>query len=560
MKKHLHFLRTLFLAALTLLCIFNAAAQTSDTLYIYHQGAVVFKRSVAQIDSMSYSQPSTSSINPPLAFGTVNSPTGRVWMDRNLGASRVATSSTDDQAYGDLYQGGRVPDGHQKRDSHLISVNQSIGSPCNPNHVFFQINVPDEEWVNALNFNPWEGVNSRNNPCPLGYRVPTEMEWKDEIDTWTSKDANGAINSSLKLPMSGYRDTEIEAAGTNGFYWTSDFSGSGLKALLISEAQAIIFTRPAERGISVRCIKDQSTSTISTAEIISPLFASNTTPTSASFISDVTDDGGAALTARGVVWSTSENPTIDIPTKTNTGTESGEFLNVITGLSPEKTYYARAYASNRAGVVYGPQIKIETLPQIIVSTVTNPLTGKTWMDRNLGANRIALSLTDEEAYGDLYQWGRDADGHEKRNSTSVFNLCYGDVPGHDMFVLPINNTSNWLVSTSSSLWHGVNGTNNPCPVGFRIPTLIEWKEEVATWNFNNAETDFTSSLKLPLAGFRSGYNGLLQEVGTEGYYWMDHSQLIPTDYQQSAAFSKSSGTGQHSSEKKNGLSVRCIKD
>lgn len=41
------------------------------------------------------------------------------------------------------------------------------------------------------------------------------------------------------------------------------------------------------------------------------------------------------------------------------------------------------------------------------------------MDRNLGVSRIATSSTDSEAYGDLYQWGRLSDGHEKRTSPTL---------------------------------------------------------------------------------------------------------------------------------------------
>jgi hypothetical protein len=48
----------------------------------------------------------------------------------------------------------------------------------------------------------------------------------------------------------------------------------------------------------------------------------------------------------------------------------------------------------------------------IVNDVTNPTTGKTWMDRNLGASQVANSSTDAASYGDLYQWGRRADGHQ----------------------------------------------------------------------------------------------------------------------------------------------------
>ena len=51
--------------------------------------------------------------------------------------------------------------------------------------------------------------------------------------------------------------------------------------------------------------------------------------------------------------------------------------------------------------------------------VLNPITGKTWMDRNLGASQVATSSSDAAAYGDLYQWGRRADGHQCRNSPTT---------------------------------------------------------------------------------------------------------------------------------------------
>jgi hypothetical protein len=54
-----------------------------------------------------------------------------------------------------------------------------------------------------------------------------------------------------------------------------------------------------------------------------------------------------------------------------------------------------------------------------VVDVFNPSTGKTWMDRNLGANQAATSKTDAAARGDYYQWGRLADGHQCRTSPTT---------------------------------------------------------------------------------------------------------------------------------------------
>ena len=66
-----------------------------------------------------------------------------------------------------------------------------------------------------------------------------------------------------------------------------------------------------------------------------------------------------------------------------------------------------------------------------IQTVTSA--GQVWMDRNLGAFRVAQSEDDYQAYGWLYQWGRLADGHEIRSSPTTTTLSSGDMPGHGDF-------------------------------------------------------------------------------------------------------------------------------
>lgn len=97
-----------------------------------------------------------------------------------------------------------------------------------------------------------------------------------------------------------------------------------------------------------------------------------------------------------------------------------------------------------------------------VVKVQNPITGRIWMDRNLGASRAATSSTDAQAYGDLYQWGRAADGHEKRNSPTTSSLSGSDQPSHGSFILSSNSLSDWRSPQNDNLWQGVNGVNNPC--------------------------------------------------------------------------------------------------
>ncbi len=90
------------------------------------------------------------------------------------------------------------------------------------------------------------------------------------------------------------------------------------------------------------------------------------TSTTASSGGNVTSDGGATVTARGVCWSTSTNPTVANSHITN-GTGTGAFTSSITGLDPDSTYYVRAYATNSVGTAYGNQFSFITLKAYTIS-------------------------------------------------------------------------------------------------------------------------------------------------------------------------------------------------
>ncbi|HRW95002.1 MAG TPA: BACON domain-containing carbohydrate-binding protein [Bacteroidales bacterium] len=98
--------------------------------------------------------------------------------------------------------------------------------------------------------------------------------------------------------------------------------------------------------------------------------ASNITTTSMSSGGTVTSDGGAPVTSRGICWSTSGSPSIDLSTKTNDGSGLGSFTSSLNGLSPNTTYYIRAYATNEAGTSYGTQVSATTLAANALLTTT----------------------------------------------------------------------------------------------------------------------------------------------------------------------------------------------
>jgi uncharacterized protein (TIGR02145 family) len=197
----------------------------------------------------------------------------------------------------------------------------------------------------------------------------------------------------------------------------------------------------------------------------------------------------------------------------------------------------------------------------VIQNVTNPTTGKIWMDRNLGASQVATSPTDVASYGSLYQWGRFSDGHQCRTSLTDNTLATTEVPNggnswDGKFILVPNPAKDWLAISNNSLWQGVNGINNPCPSGYRLPTDAEWNAEAATWSSFDAAGAFSSVLKLPQAGFRLRTTGAIFTTGTADYW---SSNALPSQQGGVLEFN-STGGFVGVVDRGSAVSVRCIKD
>ena len=191
-------------------------------------------------------------------IGEATSFTGKIWMDRNLGATQVAISSTDANSYGDLYQWGRRTDGHQCRTSYISATLSSVDQPGNG--LFISTNSSPYDWRSPQNTNLWQGVNGTNNPCPSGYRLPTEAEFVAERVSWTSQDVAGAFGSPLKLTLGGFRSGDIwsgdiSSVGVAGSYWASSVISTQSNRLTIASGFSGVFSSNRLLGHSVRCIK-----------------------------------------------------------------------------------------------------------------------------------------------------------------------------------------------------------------------------------------------------------------------------------------------------------------
>ena len=166
--------------------------------------------------------------------------------------------------------------------------------------------------------------------------------------------ARGVCWSTSENPTTSNSKT-TDGAGTGAFT-------SNLTSLTPNTTYYVRAYATNAKGTSYGEQKTFTTNAEQTAPTVTTGDVTNITTTAATCSGDVTSDGGASVTARGVCWSTSENPTTS-NSKTTDGTGTGAFTSSLTGLTPNTTYYVRAYATNSVETSYGEQRSFESQPE-----------------------------------------------------------------------------------------------------------------------------------------------------------------------------------------------------
>ena len=253
--------------------------------------------------------------------------------------------------------------------------------------------------------------------------------------------------------------------------------------------------------------------TVITSEVI------DITETTAVSGGNVTDDGGATVTARGICWSTSHNPTIDDNDGITTdGNGTGTFTSNLINLTANTTYYVRAYATNEKGTSYGDEMSFTTEEEDEEGCEPDgEIAGHYYVDLGLPSGvkwaTCNVGASSPEDYGDYFAWGETSPKAEYTWENSVtFGEQMSDISGNAQYDAA---TANWGGS-------------------WRMPTREQMEELVVhcEWEWTQVNGVYGSKvigpngscIFLPAAGRRHGSS--LDLDGSYGYYWSS----TPDDY------------------------------
>ena len=387
----------------------------------------------------------------------------------------------------------------------------------------------------------------RRGICPEGWHVPTDAEWTaltnylSSQSQYTCGGSNEYIVNAL-ASIGGWNSCHLNC--TAGFgsssnnascfsalpasFYAYEFNETGETSLYFGEIGETTFFWSASQqdgenaweryieyctpfvnreadskvyGNSVRCIYDSETYSSVSLPAVSTSVVTVLSETTAECGGEVLSDGGATVTARGVCWSTVQNPTIS-DNHTTDGGGIGVFVSSIEGLSGVSTYYVRAYATNGVGTVYGNEVSFITVPYPEVQPCPNTPIVTDYDGNVYNTVQIGSQCWLKENLRAIHYSNGDAISEVVLNPhTGGGGVIIGGDFGACLF--HVNNDSsndtiygllyNWRATmgtsdTSSSNPSGVQGI---CPNGWHVPSVAEWTQLV---NFVSGNSQYLCGL------------------------------------------------------------------
>jgi len=465
--------------------------------------------------------------------------------------------------------------------------------------------------------------------CPDGWHLPSQGEWNmlinylqnksefrcgsdpnyiakalaDSVE-WISNTATCAVGNTPTdnnltgfsvIPAGWFYNNAYSGSGQYAYLWScsqSDATNVWIFTVSSSLANVSIFAYPKDRGFSVRCIKGAAGSVALPPSIITDV-VSGVSQTTAVCGGDVTNDGGAPVTARGVCYGISGNVTLDNSTHTVDGSGTGPFTSNLTGLTPGTTYRVRAYATNSEGTTYGT-IKIFTTtystdgqPCPGAATVTDVdgnvyntimLGNVCWMKENLRTTKfqdgtpIALGTDSSSTvayryypnndpanvatYGYLYNWSAFIHNQEGQNG-NLQGICPTGwhIPKGETAQL-----SNYVSGQADYICDAVSANNAKA-----VASTTGWSSSSTECSPGNApESNNVTGFNLPPAGYYYANPSPQITFGIRTYMWHANSNgtLNLWPYGLNYASPKFSGGGGQpvAVMKTYGYSVRCVRN
>ena len=524
--------------------------------------------------TIAYAFDANSYIENGICFGEGIEKNGVIWAPVNCGYE-PATDESIGYPYGKFYQWGRLYG--QGSDAEFDAtvpevihgtVSVAQGQMEANKGKFYAQSADPFDWTDAPDATLWNlgtevvPVKSDYDPCPAGWRVPTEIE------------ARSILDDNTFLPYAGFNnvtDGRYSQRDQIGFYWTSAVDGSKAKFFYAHATGTGITSKPRAYGHTVRCVRDGQASV--TGITVSRVSLALRAGESEQITAKVEPNDAAN---KQVKWSSSDESVAVVENGLITGVKAG--TATITATAVDGGFFATCFVT--VNPVYYVENGVNFGEGLYIA-------GTVWAPVNCGY-QVATEDAKGFPYGKLFQWGRlYGQGYSTEYDTDVPEIVPGPVATESGRLLTYANSfftngtspNDWAEVKNDYLWNAFADLdpdktgNDPCPEGWRVPT---WKELSALgagnhsaivtsasgitgmwFSGDNAYTASVNAIFLPAAGVRLCDTGAETSRNERGYYWSSAANGVSAFclnfYEDDARTDISLGRA-------NGASVRCVKE